>query len=454
MRQIYERAMPHWRASLVAISFGVLLIQIGRAFFDFTGLSVTAEALPLVNIDAATYQHAGWWMTQGAIPYIDIWEIKPPLAWYTPAMLALLSGSDMLLLHLMSVVVTCAAMLGIVYLVGTLTFDMTASPLGGLAGGLVMLALPGFPYLGTLGFRPKYFMLLLGLTAILLQRRGRPIWSGISAAAATGYVLQGAVFPALVLFMGFQARRPASVLKTLAGMALLTTLALIPILVWGATLPMFVEVVIAPLVSSEAQSAMLRMAKFLRHTKHALPLSILGLYGMLRFSWQERGGRSWVALGGLAFAGQVIFLDFDSFPDLFGLHCFVSLGAGLVVAEGGIITRRLLMGILAPILILNSVWLGGLGVIFEEASPPAQEPTQSVEVRMGLPNMAYIYWNKVRPESCHYRLGTIEKQWLKTTGQPLSQRRCETHWGSHLGDLLRLKSTPVGGPGPQRIPGE
>lgn len=431
--------MRHWRALLIAISLGALSVEIGRAFFDFTGLSVTAEALPLVNIDAATYQHAGWLITQGAIPYIDIWEIKPPLAWYTPALLALFSGSDMLLLHLLSVVVTCAAMLGVVYLVGVLAFDMTGAPPAGLAAGLVMLALPGFPYLATLGFRPKYFMLLFGLISILLQRKGHPFWSGVSAAAATGYVLQGAVFPGLLLVVALQDRRPGPALKSLAGMALLTIAALVPILVWGAALPMLIEAVIAPLMSTEPQSLTARLAKFVEHTKYALPLTAFGLYGLLRFGLRRRGDRLWVVVGGLAYAGQVIFLDFDSFPDLFGLHCFVSLGAGLLVAGGGVFARRLLLAIVVPILITSTIWLGGFGILFEEASPPAQEPTESVEVRMGLPNMAYIYWNKMLPESCHFRLGTIEKQWLQTTGQPLAERRCETHWGSHPGDLFRLK---------------
>jgi hypothetical protein len=400
---------------------------------------VTAEVLPLVNIDAATYQHAGWLITQGAIPYIDVWEIKPPLAWYTPALLALLSGSDMLLLHLLNVVVTCGVMLGVVYLVGALAFDMTDSQEAGLVAGLVMLALPGFPYLATLGFRPKYFMLLFGLISVLLQRKGQPFWSGVSAAAATGYVLQGAVFPALILFLAIRDRHADAALKSLAGMALLTIAALIPILIWGAALPMLIEVVIAPLMSTEPQSLVARLAKFVQHTKYALPLTAFGLFGLLRFGLGGRGDRLWVAIGGLAYAAQVMFLDFDSFPDLFGLHCFVSLGAGLLVAGGSVLTRRLVLAIVAPILVTSTIWLGGLGVLFEEASPPAQEPTESVDARMGLPNMAYIYWNKMLPESCHFRLGTIEKQWLQTTGHPLEERRCETQWDSHIGDLFRLK---------------
>jgi hypothetical protein len=67
-----------------------------------------------VNIDAALYMHGGWYMTEGGIPYLEFFSVKPPLAWETPAIFALISGDNMYLLYILSVSGMILTLLGIV----------------------------------------------------------------------------------------------------------------------------------------------------------------------------------------------------------------------------------------------------------------------------------------------------------------------------------------------------
>lgn len=51
---------------------------------------------PATATDPAFFQHTGWYILNGGIPYVDVWDVNPPLVFGLTAVLALLSGGDRL----------------------------------------------------------------------------------------------------------------------------------------------------------------------------------------------------------------------------------------------------------------------------------------------------------------------------------------------------------------------
>lgn len=434
-------SMIHWieKRWWMLLLFSALLahgLSIARSFLDVEGFAVTVDPTPPLNIDAAIFQHGGWYITQGAAPYIHIWDIKPPLAMETTALLAIVSNGDMYLLHLLSVMVATTAALSTVMLVGVIARRLTGSPLGGLAAGLVMITLPGFHYLPALGFRPRYLMLALGFLSLELIHRRRPFWAGICSAAATGYFLMGVIFPLSVMLIWLR-RSPARVWwKPAAGMISITLLVLIPIISWGAIRPMVVEVLLVPLLMGENLSLIARLARILEHARYVLLLVPLGAAGLISNARGKHEDSVWPLLGGAWFAFQVLWLDFDSFPDFFGALAFTALGIGILVSQGGAWMRRWAWALTLALVLISPTFLGAFGIFFDPFDPPGQNPRQGVESRGGLPNMAYYFWNQVRPESCHYRLSVVEREWLERTGQPPLESECERHTWVEIRSLI------------------
>ncbi|MUV89436.1 hypothetical protein GJ629_05605 [Halapricum sp. CBA1109] len=62
----------------------------GALFVVCLGTAYKFAKEPLfISMDSALFQHAGWYITQGAMPYTDIWDIKPPLIYGVTTLLAL-----------------------------------------------------------------------------------------------------------------------------------------------------------------------------------------------------------------------------------------------------------------------------------------------------------------------------------------------------------------------------
>jgi hypothetical protein len=437
LNAIIHRLERRWWVLLLIIALLAHGLSIARSFLDVDGFSITLDPKPPLNIDAAIFQHGGWYITQGAAPYIHIWDIKPPLAMETTALLAIISGGNMYRLHLLSVMLTSMAAVGTVMLLGRLAHHMTNSAWGGLAAGLAMIALPGFHYLPALGFRPRYLMLALGFLSIELIRRRRPFWAGVCSAAATGYFLMGLIFPLSVMLIWARQGRPDDWWRPLSGMLSITALVLLPVLLWGAFTPMLVEALLVPLVMGENLSLSTRLARVLEHVRYVVMLVPFGVIGLIHNARQRSADTIWPLLGGVWFAFQVMWLDFDSFPDFFGALAYISLGIGLLVSENVAWLRRGVLGLTSALVLISPIWLGGFGVLFEPFDPPGQNPRSESESRAGLPNMAYYYWYRVQPESCHYRLSVVEREWLERTGQPLIESECERHTWAEIRSFIR-----------------
>jgi len=442
--------MARWRRLLVAVAAVGFGASIVREF--------AAPGRPTPGTDAAFFQHAGWYITQGAVPYVHIWDVKPPLTHLTTTGLALLSGGDMFLLHTLSVLVMATAGVAVVGLVGALTYRLTDDEVASVAAGLCVLSFGGFHYLAAQGFYPKYLAIALGLTSILLQYRGWPGYSGVAAALSAGYIQHAAVFSILVLGLATQRHGRDGARTTLLGMVTTTAVVVAPMIAWGAGEAMIVEVVLALLVGSEPSGPLellRRLGKGLVLTGYAGVPILLGAYGLVRVGSRNLRDRWWVVAGGAAYGLQIFLFDFDSYPDLFFGLVFVSMGVGLLVHTLRGRKRQAVVATLVAVVTLSVVFLGGVGVVTNEtvytqslddslasSDTVVHSTVKYVETLFGAEPMRRdsvydeaepssdrvgvmeLFWTKGTPTSCHYRLSGTEILWIERTGGSYTAQTC------------------------------
>lgn len=450
-----SRLVDNWRSVLVAVTVASFGLSIVREF--------AAPGRPRPGADAAFFQHAGWYITQGAVPYVHIWDIKPPMTHFTTTGLALLSFGNMFALHTLSVLLMTAAGVAIVALVGTLTYCLTDDRVASLTAGLGVLCLGGFHYLASSGFYPKYLAIAFGLGGILLQYRGRPGYSGIVTALAAGYIQHAAVFSVLVLGLAVQHHGREGLRTTLIGMVATTVAVVTPIIAWGAGEAMIVEVVIALFTASEPSglfSILRRLGKGLVFTGYAGIPVLLGVYGLARVGVRQRHQTWWVVVGAALYGLQIFFFDFDSYPDLFFGLVFVALGLGLLVASLNRRQRRAVVAVVVVVSTISVVFLGGVGIVTNEtvytqslddslasSDTLVHTTVKEVEAAFGArsmrrdtvyaesdipadrPDIVDLFWSKGIPPSCHYRLSTTEVVWIQRTDGSYTAQTCgEYEW--------------------------
>jgi len=405
-----------------------------------TALAVVAmavEALPVWNVtldsgrppmtpDAAVFQHAGWFLTTGARMYADVWDVKPPLTYELTGLLALATGGDVYALHLASVAVMIFAACGVVVLVARLTYDLTDDAYASALSGLSVFLLAGFHVRPAYGFKARYFLLFAGLLAVYLYLRGAHVLSGVAAAASVGFWQAGVIFPLVVLGLAAQKRDGRAAARIVLGGVAFTALMLAPVFAWGSMSEMIVQVVIVPLALPEETGVLPRAVAGVAHFKYASPLVVLGAYGLLRGATRRFGRTEWWPLAFAAYFGFVVlFLDFETggYTDLIPGLAFVAIGVGVFASTLRSRRRRNAMTVaVLAVLVVNVVALGSLGLVFSPVSTPG--PASMTELRTNeraiespyvpddRPGIRYVYWNRVRPDSCHYRLSLMELQWL------------------------------------------
>ena len=232
-------------------------------------------------------------------------------------------------------------------------------------------------------------------------------------------------------------------------MAAVTVVVLGPIALWGAFVPMVGQVVFTGIITPESDSVFKRLARGFLFFGYLPPLVLLGTYGLARVGVDDLES-SWWALAGMGwFAVQALFLDFDSYPDLIGTVVFVAVGVGFLYARLRETNRRALFASVAVLVVVSAVFLGSFGVLTRPlgqqenddaflrqtlvtvgekltgqsvTTPPAQGSTTREE--LGFPTMEEIFWQKLKPETCHYRLSNMEKLWVQTTGEEYATERC------------------------------
>lgn len=416
----WRQSGPRWLlglAPIVAVLFGASLAVF--AILD----------RPIVATDAALYQHVGWLATRRGVPYVDIWEINPPLTFALTAGLAFLSGGDMLLLHASSATVTLLATVASVLLVGWLAARVTDEDAAGLVAGLVLLAVPELYGHPPYGVRSQYFALLSVVAALALASRDRPLLAGASVAASAGFWQPGIASVPIVLGMTLQRSGRRGLRRATFGGLALATLTVFPFVAAGAFVPMVVETVIAPLYGQAQYTLLGRGYAIVNALGYATALLPFAGYGwLLALTSRDRW---WVPAGGLIYAGVAMFLNMNGSLDLLLWLVFVALGVAIAVES---VAAR-------PSYRVGLVALVGLTVLVAPAwhlpTAPLKEQVETRQEKIGakkvtpirdhhlsVPGMRTIYWQKLRPETCHYRLSWTERRWIVRTGARLGDEIC------------------------------
>ncbi len=407
-----------------------------------TGVALIAMAIttnfiffnpPKISQDAAVFEHAGWLMPQGARPYLNFWDPKPPLVFEIMVLLALIAQGNMLLIHFLSVLLTGGAVLGILVFTYLISIEITKNKLASVIGTLVLLTFPGFYTLAARGFHPKYMMMLLGLAGIYLQLKKRSAFlSGILAAASAFFWLPGIIFVFLTFGLSVSLAEARSPKRTIFGILLSSLIILIPIFVWGVFKPMLIEVVLVPFSVPENQTFYNRITSFLTYLGvWGLPPILFGSAGLLipmikrkdlRINW-------WILPSGAWFFIQLMFFDFDSFPDMFMTLLFCAFGMSLLLdwmlPQEKLRPAVIIVGALVLIpLIFKGSWWGIREIIYKPDKIFLDSGDHLVKDYEVPPRMVQIYWNKEQPDSCHYRLSDMELQWMSKTGQTGNELLC------------------------------
>jgi len=382
-----------------------------------------------ITDDSALFQHAGWYIGQGATLYVDIWDLKPPLIYAVTTVLAFLSGGNMAALHVLSVVVATGTVAGGIVLVGVLTHRLTDDGIASLAAAGTMFVVPSVYAFPAAGIRPKYFAFLFAVAALLLAVDDRPMASGAAAAVCAGFWQLGGAIAILVVGVGWHRHSRAGLARTILGGLVVTAAVVLPFVLAGLSVPLFVEVLLAPIYGVEQYTLPGRLLEFVLELGYSVLLVPIGAYGWWRAIAANYDRYWWVGAGGTIYVLQ-IFLELQGAIEAILLLLFLALGVGLLVARVEPPQRSFVIVLVLLLAVSSLYWESGLYDPAREAVETAHRahsiPTydELPADPEGVPSMQTIYWEKLKPETCHYRLGDKQKYFEHVTGGSLTKSEC------------------------------
>ncbi|WP_137291079.1 DolP-mannose mannosyltransferase [Natronorubrum halophilum] len=418
----------------------VLMFVVGFAIYR-------VEDPPMVT-DPAFFQHTGWYVLQGGVPYVDIWDVNPPVPFGITAALAAVSGGDMFVLHALSVALTVTVAAASVLLVGWVARLLTGEDIAAIAAGLSMFVLPALFILPMQGVRAQFYALFFGVAALALALRDRPFLAGVAAALAAGSWQSGGAFAPLIVGMAYQRAGGRGALSAIAGGGVVTGAVVLVFAAAGALVPMIVQTILAPLVAGSPYTLAERVYSILLVFGYASVLIPVAVYGWADAVVRDRS-RWWVPAGGLILGLQVLFVDMDGATDALLWLAFVAFGVAIAVERavswrsmtdrrGGDAARTshrrvaivAVVAVVGLLVVSGMVWnhsslspQSTLETMQQEAEPEGEElPITPADG--DVPSMQTIYWEQLKPETCHYRLSWNEVRWISMTDDRLDAREC------------------------------
>jgi hypothetical protein len=297
----------------------------------------------------------------------------------------------------------------------------------------VLSTLYTYPYAG---LRPKYFVFLCTAGALLLAVDEKPFSAGLVAAMGAGFWQLGAPIGLLVVGMSFQRTGRDGMLRAIGGGITVAILTIAPFVIQGNAIPLFVEVVLAPVYGVEGYTIVGRLLRFVIEIGYGVLVVPFGISGWVLAVRDDYAKYWWVAAGGGLYLLQV-FLEFQGAIELILLFVFVALGTGLLVAYGSVPSRRSIIAVCVVVFVVTSGYWNLAAGLPGAADPPLRDTVEAEYEQWdvpdyesipddpeGWPSMQTIYWEKLQPEYCHYRLGHKQKYFEQETGGTLFKSTC------------------------------
>jgi hypothetical protein len=367
--------------------------------------------------DSMIFEYVGWRLARGERLYVDVWEIKPPLAFEVTGGLALLSGGNVTLYHVLALLATSGALVGSAVLAAAIVEELTGDSPGAVIGGLTVFVLPAYFWRALIGFKSKYFVILFGFLLVWLLLRDRPALAGVAGAAAVGFWQMAIVFPVVGFGWVLQEGNRSDLRRFVAGGIGASAIILVPVAIWGALPAMLAEAVLTPLLITERTTPGENLRFALSLLGKSLPVALVGIAGYAGSLTRSRRGREWPLLVVLGwFTAVVLFFDLDFYPDLFPWFAVIGIGVGLAVGHGSDYSSRALGVAMASLVVLSVATMGGFG-----AGGTGVPATGSFDTTMDLdPNppyngteAQYLFWTGEDAESCRLFAGWTQARLIR-----------------------------------------
>ena len=376
--------------------------------------------------DSVIFEFIGLHLARGGELYRTIWEVKPPVAFELAWLLATVAPGTYAY-HALAIGLNVAAItVGAVAAAGIVR-EVTDDSLGMLVAALAPFVLPRFWWRATLGLKAKYLVAGFALLALYFHARDREVGSGVASALAVG-TWQLAVVVPVATFAATVARRDRQVteryLAALLGTGLLVAL---PVLWWGTLPEMVVETVFVPLLGTEDGGDTAPVARVVRGLGIALPVVLLGCYGLVAALRTDRETRRTVApVAAVAawFLLALLFVDYDTKNDLIPFVAVVGVGTGLVVGRSGralrgavddpelrATARRAVAVLVCGMALVSVLTFGGYGTGSTGLPDVEVYDTQErVEMEMpyNLTERQQLYWNELEAPTCRVFVGRTQ----------------------------------------------
>ncbi len=416
IQRFHERIGRRWWFPVVS---GVGIVMQGIALgsiLDDLGPDVRPNLL-----DSIIFEYIGWFLANGGRLYVDIWEVKPPLVYEVTGAIALVTGDAVVPYHWLLVTVTMVTAIAGTLLIGQVVFRVTDDPTAAVVAGLSPYTFPMFVWRGAVGFKPKYFVVLLGLLTVVAALRDRPWLSGVFGAASVGFWQLAVVFPAVAAGLLYQRGSRSDLNKLALGGGLTSILVLLPVVIWGALPEMIVETVLAPLIAGDSTAPVSRVWLAFRIVGLPTAVAVVGIYGVVRALVEDPGEYWWLAVVTIWLLLQVLFLDFDAAPDLFPLFAVLSIGVGLAIRSESRSTLPVI-ALIGVMIVLSAVtvWQGGSPTGYSWL-PSIHPTTVNAQASPTVPytgnETRILFWRPLPAETCRAFYGGLESRYLTRIGQ-------------------------------------
>jgi hypothetical protein len=376
----------------------------GRLFFRRHGYGP-----PLPHNDSVILEYVGWFVANGNTLYTDIWEIKPPLAFFPSYLFAHVTGTNMYAHHMLGIATTALGLVVTVALTARIVGTLTDSPVAGLAAGVTFLVLPDLFYLPWLGYKAKMMVYVFGLAALDRAVHDRHFTSGLLAGIAVGFWQLSVVFPLLTTIFALRRRSVAVLKRHVAGGAAAIGLIGASILLYADLGGFVAEVLLGPLVLQSETAPFDPQVYFLFfHNDLGRWITLLGAGGLGVALVDARRSPAWpLGVGGVLVTLIVVFVDFDGLWDMVFPLVFTALGVGVLVSY---LPRRVGLALVVV-----------FGLLLVPAFAPSefvrQDPVE-MESSNGLPpaldsEREHVYWTAQSVESCRFFGGGTQRSILE-----------------------------------------
>lgn len=396
-------------------------------------VNIIRNPTTILNRDTSLFHYAGWSLARGNVPYVDIWDVKPPITLEYLAVLELLL-QDSSLVIIVGSLTTVASITGAVVLITLIIEETVHNAIVAAISGVTLFTYPGISTIA--GFSPKIVFLVFGLSAIYCSLKDYYKLAGVAGAISAGLWQFAIVYTAAAFIVSWRRGNRKAIKFFVIGVVLVTTIVVLPIVFVGGGVAMFIEVVIVPLTISESIGLLRPLYVIAVLDWASVPVITAGIAGFyaIKSSKQIQTAMGFYLIGWF----QVLFLDFDGGGDVYILlsASVILLGISLIhiMKDADYPTRFniniftlaiVIMLIIAP----QIASLSAAAIEIVDIHRQSQSNSESVSGQLSTEavhgySMDELYLNRIKIDSCHIRLSPMEKRWISHTKTSVHDKKC------------------------------